>query len=714
MERYRMMGIQRDDRYTGRQARLSVKIAKICSVILILIFIVVISTAIIFSNRAITNSIKAEFYTRSDNVSNQVEGILVSARNSAAAVTDYLEEAYQEGSGQESADTQDYFSRIYNVKISARSKDVENYITQTVRQSVKVNQDIVGIGVLFEPYAFDENIKDYAFYVSDKALDAPLKPYIPYEEFSRNEYYATPKETKRPMITAPYDDAGYKMVTYCIPILYQGGFKGVITADINVSDLNKVVSEEAQFSSQYTTIINSDDIIIFDTEDIANVGSDMRDFIDADTLDRIKSQMQGSGAFEIGITREDGSEEVSFFSPIITEGAKWWTITSLKTKDMLSSAYAMMTVLILMAVISIIMIAGVLCFVIIRMLRPINKVVDAMEKISHGDLDVHLQQDSNDEIGRLVTAFNETVGDLNKIIGDQSMLLEEMAQGNFNVDSQNEEAYRGDYQKMLAAIRTITIQMSAALGQISQTSDQVSSGSDQVSYGAQALSRGAIEQAASVEELAAAINEISNQVKANAASARQGSQLAQEAGTRMDDSNRQMQEMIKAMAEISSRSGQIGKIIRTIEDIAFQTNILALNAAVEAARAGEAGKGFAVVADEVRNLAIKSAEASKSTAALIKGTIEAVREGTRMADETAQTLTEVVERARQVVRVVDGISQASDEQASSIALVTQEIGQISDVVQTNSATAEESAATSEELFAQAQILKNLVNQFRLK
>lgn len=175
-----------------------------------------------------------------------------------------------------------------------------------------------------------------------------------------------------------------------------------------------------------------------------------------------------------------------------------------------------------------------------------------------------------------------------------------------------------------------------------------------------------------------------------------------------------MQEMIVAMADISDKSGQIGKIIKTIEDIAFQTNILALNAAVEAARAGAAGKGFAVVADEVRNLASKSAEASKSTASLIEGSIHAVEKGKKLADETAHTLDEVVENSKRIVNVVDGISQASSEQASSIAQVTQGIDQISSVVQTNSATAEESAAASEELSGQAQMLKNLVEQFKLK
>lgn len=706
---------QRGSKSKNKYGRLSTKIAKICSLILILIFTVVIATAIILSNRTITASIKNEFLTRSENISNKVESILLSARNSAEAVTSYLETAYVESAGQTvPEDTKEYLSEIYKVKISEKSKEVENYITETVRQSVRVNQDIVGIGVLFEPHAFDNNIKDYAFYISTQAVDDAIEPYIPYAEFSHNEYYAIPKETKEPFITAPYDDAGYKMVTYCIPIMYKDEFKGVITADINVSDFSKIVSDTNKFSSQYTTIVDLNGIVVFDTEDETNVGVNMMDFIQEDILAGIKSKMEGTEPFEVEIVRADGVNEISFYTPIITDGAKWWSITALEKNDMLASVRLMTTVLIIMAVISIIAIVAALFIIITKMLLPINAVVEAMESISHGSLDVSLQQKSNDEIGRLVSSFNETVTSLNEIIGDQSMLLEEMAQGNFNVESGAEEAYQGDYQKMLAAIKSISTQMSNALRQISQSSDQVSSGADQVSSGAQALSQGATEQASSVEELAATVNEISLRVKANAESAQKGSRLAESTGIKMEESNHQMQEMIAAMGEISEKSSQIGKIIKTIEDIAFQTNILALNAAVEAARAGMAGKGFAVVADEVRNLASKSAEASNNTAALIEDSIQAVEKGTQLAGETARTLSEVVESAGQVVTVVGEISKASTEQASSIAQVTQGIDQISSVVQTNSATAEESAAASEELSGQAQILKSLVGQFKLK
>ncbi|MEF9941342.1 MAG: methyl-accepting chemotaxis protein [Lachnospiraceae bacterium] len=346
--------------------------------------------------------------------------------------------------------------------------------------------------------------------------------------------------------------------------------------------------------------------------------------------------------------------------------------------------------------------------------RPMKKVEAAMNEMASGSLDISIDYDSKDELGVLSQKIVFTIGAISTIVNDISYLLGEMADGNFDIKSKAVDIYIGDYAPILTAVRNINNKLSDTLSQINEASDQVSSGSDQVSSGAQALSQGATEQAASVEELASTINEISLQIKTNADNAKEASVKTTEAGTEVTNSNEKMQELIVAMDEISTSSQEIGKVIKAIEDIAFQTNILALNAAVEAARAGAAGKGFAVVADEVRNLASKSAEAAKGTTALIEDSVKAVEKGTRIADDTAQSLLSVVDGAREASVIVDKIAAASDEQAESISQVTKGVDQISSVVQTNSATAEESAAASEELSGQAQMLKELVSKFKLK
>lgn len=337
------------------------------------------------------------------------------------------------------------------------------------------------------------------------------------------------------------------------------------------------------------------------------------------------------------------------------------------TANFKSTYNSTLSVLIVSIIIGIILSIILSIFISGIVSNPIKKVVEVADEISNGNLDVNIVIESSDETGKLATAFNKMA------------------------DNLNETMYK-----------------------IRESSEQVATGAKQISISGQQLSQGSTEQASSIEEITSSMTQIATQTKQNAETASEANRLAETAKDNATTGNGQMAEMLKSMAEINDSSSKISKIIKVIDEIAFQTNILALNAAVEAARAGQHGKGFAVVAEEVRNLAARSANAAKETTEMIESSIKKVEIGTNMANDTAKALDTIVSGIARVAELVNKIAIASNEQSTGISQVNSAIEQVSEVVQTNSATAEESASASEELSSLAELLKNTVADFKVK
>lgn len=358
----------------------------------------------------------------------------------------------------------------------------------------------------------------------------------------------------------------------------------------------------------------------------------------------------------------------------------------------------------------------VMIFVTKELITPIIKIKDKMNDFLRGDMHEPFEVEADDvtEIGQTAAAIQQFQTYQSEIIDDINYLLGEMAGGNFVLKTRCENHYIGDYHNILLALKNINRTLSGTLSEIHTAFEQVGSGAGQVSDASSTLSQGATEQAASIEELSSTINVISQMINENAGNASEASAKTSEAGVALAGTNEIMNELIAAMEDMSRMSDETKKIIKTIEDIAFQTNILALNAAVEAARAGEAGKGFAVVAEEVRNLAGKSAEAATQTTTLIEGTVSAIKKGNSIVNSVAENMTRVAESAGSVAEINERIATDSVKAADSVKQVTVGIEQISTVVQTNSATAEQTAAASEQLSAQAENCKKLINQFTLR
>ncbi len=354
-------------------------------------------------------------------------------------------------------------------------------------------------------------------------------------------------------------------------------------------------------------------------------------------------------------------------------------------------------------------------FVLHELINPILKIEKKMVEISNGNINSEFDlKIDNTETGQTAKAVHEFQEFQNEIIQDIDYLLTEMSEGNFRLKTRCEEKYKGDYNHILMAMRNLNRTLNGTLQEIDTASEQLNVGAEQIANVAQALSQGATEQAASVEQLTATVENVSDHIKEIAVNAREADEISTTTERTVDNCNRKMVVMNEAMKDIEEKSHQISTIIKTIDDIAFQTNILALNAAVEAARAGAAGKGFAVVADEVRNLASRSADAAAETTELIVQTVESVNHGKKIAEETTEILHDVVNQSSDTGNVVQKISVATEKQAAAIEQVVIGMDQINTVVQTNSATAEESAAASEEFSGQAGMLKHLVGNFTLR
>lgn len=516
-------------------------------------------------------------------------------------------------------------------------------------------------------------------------------------------------------------DTNKLIITIAAPV-WQGGIRdtnviGVVVVCLDASTLSDVVKNINISKNGAAFIVNrSGDVVAHTDYTLVTAGTNFIDQAKTDSsINKLSALIEKmtTGESGSGVYTYKGETKYLAYAPI-SDCNGWSVAVNAPVSDFMGSTYTSIEVIVGILVLAIIVGIITATRAAIKIGNPIALCAERLEKLAKGDLHSEVPAvKTKDETKRLADATGLLVNSLNLVIGDIDYLMTSMADGNLGVHSMaGEEAYAGDLREIILSMRKMNQKISSSFMEINSASQQVASGAEQLASGAINLSQGATEQAASVEELAATISEISNQTTEYSNHTNSAVEHIKILGDNISSSEQQMQQLIEAMNDINNASGEISKIIKTIEDIAFQTNILALNAAVEAARAGVAGKGFAVVADEVRNLAGKSAEAAKSTTALIERTINSVQDGSKMVNETGETISGVVVRAKNVMDAMVEIMKATEQQAESISQVTVGVNQISSVVQTNSSAAEESAATAEELSSQAEILKKEVDKFK--
>ena len=589
--------------------------------------------------------------------------------------------------------------------LTVSEAEEEYYLMKTMQGFAKNNLGIVSQALLLEPDAFSKENSNYSLRYD---TDGDKFSMVPYEVYGTQDFYKQAQESKVASATLPMEnaDTGKASFYMTVPILDGDRFLGIVTTEISTEVFNELDMSTLGYENVFFDVLDNQNNFVYSNNPDAK-GKNLGDLIGQKYSDMLVEKMQSKEAF---FQRDS---QVRYYVPLQIEGVDWWVQTAMTIPHFDQEKNQLLFALILSEVIIFILVQIINFVRISNALKPLKKISEAGKEVAGGNFDVEIHYPQQDEIGELSRSISEVIGRSKKIVFDLRDRLDAMAGGNFTENLESEE-YVGDYAPLLESLKHIQEDMNRTLQEVHASSVQVLSSAEQVNTGAQSLSQGATEQASSIEELSANMQDISQSIQASTKTAGDAYKLQGEAGVAVLQSNEKMEEMRKAMDDITAKSNEISKIIKTIDDIAFQTNILSLNAAIEAARAGAAGKGFAVVADEVGNLAQKSAKAAQNTGLLIEETIEAVEKGAKITEETAESLNSVSKSTEEVNTLIEKISAASSKDLEGITSLNQGLQQISSVVQANSATAEQSAAASEELTGQANKMNELVERFQLK
>lgn len=589
--------------------------------------------------------------------------------------------------------------------LTVSEAEEEYYLMKTMQGFAKNNLGIVSQALLLEPDAFSKENSNYSLRYD---TDGDKFSMVPYEVYGTQDFYKQAQESKEASATLPMEnaDTGKASFYMTVPILDGDRFLGIVTTEISTEVFNELDMSTLGYENVFFDVLDNQNNFVYSNNPDAK-GKNLGDLIGQKYSDMLVEKMQSKEAF---FQRDS---QVRYYVPLQIEGVDWWVQTAMTIPHFDQEKNQLLFALILSEVIIFILVQIINFVRISNALKPLKKISEAGKEVAGGNFDVEIHYPQQDEIGELSRSISEVIGRSKKIVFDLRDRLDAMAGGNFTENLESEE-YVGDYAPLLESLKHIQEDMNRTLQEVHASSVQVLSSAEQVNTGAQSLSQGATEQASSIEELSANMQDISHSIQASTKTAGEAYKLQGEAGVAVLQSNEKMEEMRKAMDDITAKSNEISKIIKTIDDIAFQTNILSLNAAIEAARAGAAGKGFAVVADEVGNLAQKSAKAAQNTGLLIEETIEAVEKGAKITEETAESLNSVSKSTEEVNTLIEKISSASSKDLEGITSLNQGLQQISSVVQANSATAEQSAAASEELTGQANKMNELVERFQLR
>ena len=690
---------------------------------LLISFIVMIGITSVLTANMLRKSIDSLLVENADNYANQTQSLVDNTEILAEGMAsylgkyyDYIDKGYTDMSGGKSLNIL-YFDSILqgDKKVEKITADAESYITESIRNTVMNDERVASRGLLFEPFAFAKQIKEYTIYTyKGIGIEDQLAPYhVPYEKYGSLEWYSWVNKLEK-TFSDPYDlGTGNFVVSYMRAIKHKDQFKGLVAVDLNASYIDQTVKTSNAYSSMFNTLFNHNNVISY-TQNKKNMKKTFDDmFKNKNENKQIKELMKKGKGFTTEAKVFGGKKYSLYFTPIKAGNTTWWSVTGLTVAQKNLSVIIMVIVLIIICLAILFIIIYVTVKALYKGLKPIEGIVKIADEVSQGNFDVEIKKESDNEIGKLADAFGVMVHRLRGIISEIDTSLSQMASGKYNKTDYDQEKYIGEFASILTSIKKVSENANNMLKQIVSGAEQVTLGASYMQTSAETLANGALDQTKAIYNLT---NTIENVTKLSEKSAKTALQVHEKVTRTKDEAaigTMNIQALTKAMEKINETSKDIQKIIGAIEDIADQTNLLALNASIEAARAGESGKGFAVVAEQIGKLAGDSADSVLLTRELIAKSFNEVTQGNNITMQAAESFKKIIEEMNMFGEGAKEVSEISQGQVSKFKDVQQEIEQISTVVATNSASAQESAATSQELSAQAQTLRALVNQFDL-
>ncbi|OON96994.1 MAG: hypothetical protein ATN36_04500 [Epulopiscium sp. Nele67-Bin005] len=602
-------------------------------------------------------------------------------------------------------------SLLYNMEFSGRHQRVEDFLINRASYANKNNAHIFGIGVYFEPYAFDPEKEVYAFKVDDSSERASaitnLNDYI-YEDF-----YTTPKDTYEPYVSKPRVLSNGVIVSHIsYPIIIDEEFKGVVVADILASNFDKTKVVADDFPTIFSSVLSSDWEFVYDSRIEGYVGHNLVNYITEKSLEEIEALVKKGEPFKVETVYPDGTKHFRILSPIYAGAETWWALIGIEPSDLYSDVTHTTFIIVSFSILAILSLNIVIRLVARKILNPLEDVLDAQKSIGEGKLDINISNPYEDEIGVLSRGFVDMSDKLKNIIREIDNILTDMAKGDLTAVSQLKVTYNGDFFPIKNALNDISQNLSASLREINLSVEEVSHGASEIAYAAVELAKGATEQTIVVDSFVETTQEIAAHISETALSFKESERICQDAKQKAGEGAECMNEMLDAMKEIGRSSQIISDVLKTVESIADQTSLLALNASIEAARAGDLGKGFVVVANEIRDLANRSTVSVQQVDEVIKASLASVERGQQIANQTANSLIEIVETVDKTANISKDLLDASQKQSESVTELVEGTNQIASVILVNAAASQESAAISQELAAQAEGLRSLVSHFK--